>query len=273
MATAALEIIKDASQTMKRNFGEAPKLALVLGSGLGKFADELKDSKSISFNEIPGGVPSTVVGHSGKLVCGSIGETRVLISTGRIHGYEGHSPTQIVHLMRAARMWGVEKFILTNASGSTSKKLKPGRITIISDHLNLTGLSPLTGTELFGGERFPDMSNLYDQEWRKKVQKLGPKLKLKLREGVYAGLNGPQFETAAEIKMLAGLGADMVGMSTVWEAIALHQMGAKILGLSCVCNFGTGITKNPLSHQEVLEAGRKAANAFKALLREVIQET
>lgn len=271
MNTLAYETLKDAAQVLKRIFGDAPKVAVVLGSGLSKFGDDLKESHSINFTDLPGGKSSGIEGHSGKIVVGKIGEVSVLAQMGRIHGYEGHSPTEVVHLVRAYKLWGVENFILTNAAGSTTKALKPGRLVLISDHLNFTGANPLTGKELFGAERFPDMSEVYNKAWRKLAQKAGKKAGLKLREGVYVGLNGPNYETPAEIRMFQKLGGDLVGMSTVWEAIALRQMGSKILGISCVTNLAAGVSKKNLSHEEVLDTTKKAAGKFREFLKSLIE--
>ncbi len=264
-------VLQEAIQFLKSKFGPAPKVAVVLGSGLSAFAETLSPSKRVSASEIPGGVKSTIQGHKGEFVYGKAGKTPVLVMAGRVHGYEGNLPSQVVHNIRALRLWGVERFILTNAAGSTSPKHKPGELVILKDHLNLTGLNPLTGLELYDGDRFPDMSDAYSKKWRASVLMGAKKIKLKLREGVYAGLNGPNYETAAEIRMLHKLGADLVGMSTVWETLALKQMGAEILGISCVTNFGTGVKKQALSHHEVMETTKGAQKKFNLLLTQILQ--
>lgn len=265
--------IKVAAEFLRANFGEAPKVAAVLGSGLSAYAEQLSQTKKLLSSTVPGGAPSTVQGHSGSVVVGNSGKTRVALLAGRVHGFEGHSPTQVVHLVRAFRHWGVEKFILTNAAGSTSKHDKPGSLVLLRDIINFTGLSPLTGTELYDGPRFPDMSDLFSKRWRKEILKSAKKAKLSLREGVYAGVNGPSYETAAEIRMLNKWGADVVGMSTVWEAIALKQMGAEVVGISCVTNFGTGVTSQALDHSEVIDTTQKSAKNFTKLLNAIFQET
>lgn len=265
--------VSTAAQFLNGRFGLAPKVALVLGSGMSAYADTLQNHESISTEEIPGGVTSSVLGHSGKFVVGSAGSTRVAVLAGRVHGYEGHSPSRVVFNLRALKVWGVQKFILTNAAGSTSKAFKPGSLVLLKDHINFTCQSPLVGKELFGGARFPDMSDAYSRDWRKKVLAVAKKVKVPLKEGVYAGVLGPSFETAAEIKMFAKWGATMVGMSTVWEAIALHQMGAEILGMSCITNFGTGVTSKPLGHLEVIEETKRVQSKFNALMTAILEKT
>lgn len=267
----ALANAKEAAQFLKAKLGDAPKLGIVLGSGLSSFAEVLDDSLSLPTSEIPHAARSTVIGHAGKLVVGLSKKNKVAVMAGRVHGYEGNSPQVVVHNLRSLRLWGVEKFILTNAAGSTTAKLKPGSISLISDQINFTYQNPLIGRELFGGERFPDMSDLYSLAWRKKIRSVARKIKLRLSESVYAGVLGPSFETAAEIKVFNKLGASLVGMSTVWESIALKQMGAEILGISCVTNFGTGVSKQTLSHSEVIERTKKIQKTFNQLMQTIIQ--
>ncbi|MBN8554614.1 MAG: purine-nucleoside phosphorylase [Deltaproteobacteria bacterium] len=267
--------LKTAARFLESRFGEAPEVGVVLGSGLSAFTETLHNTASISTQEIPGGVISTVQGHSGKLVVGKVSKNSaksVAVLAGRIHGYEGNSPHQVVHNLRAMRLWGIKKFILTNATGSTKKTFKPGSLVLISDHINFTCQSPLTGKELFEGERFPDMSDAYSKAWRKAAKAVAQRLKIKIQEGVYGGVLGPSFETPAEIKMFAQWGASIVGMSTVWETIALKQMGAEILGISCVTNFGTGVTNKPLSHREVLETTKKSQKTFNLFVSELLQK-
>lgn len=267
-----ISLLPKTKDFLKSQFGSAPEIAIVLGSGLSPFASEFKNSKSISSAELPGSVASTVKGHKGELVLGELGKTKVLAVAGRLHGYEGHSPTQVVHNLRALRIWGVKKFILTNAAGSTSKSYPPGSLVLIKDHINFTGRTPLTGLELFGGDRFPDMSEVYSLAWRKKALSIAKKQKLSLQQGVYLKVNGPNYETPSEVKMFGRWGAQLVGMSTVWEAIALKQMGAELLGISCVTNFGTGVTKQPLSHQEVIETTKSVQKTFNRFVSSLMQE-
>jgi purine-nucleoside phosphorylase len=265
------QIIK-AAEFLKKNFGRAPKVAIVLGSGLSSFTKNLKDQKVIPMEKLPGGVGSSVVGHKGKFVYGKCEGVPVLACAGRIHGYEGHHPNQIVHNVRALRKWGIKKFVLTNAAGSTKKEYKPGNLVLISDHLNMTGNSPLIGKELYKGPRFPDMSDAYSKVWRKQAMKISEQIKVPLKEGVYGGFMGPAYETAAEVKMAAALGADLVGMSTVWENLALKQMNTEVIGISCVTNYGTGLLKKPLDHKEVIETTKKSEKRFTKLATAIIQQ-
>jgi len=262
---------QEAAEFLKSRLGAAPEIAVILGSGLSGFSKELMDAKELQTSSIAHGLPSTVVGHSGKLFTGKIGRNSVAVLAGRVHGFEGHPPQQVVHIPRSLRLWGVKKFLITNAVGSVSPLLKPGSLALIKDQINLTMQSPLTGLETYGGDRFPDQSNLYDRDWRKRAIAIGKKLKMNLKECVYAGVPGPAYETAAEIHMIRRLGGDIVGMSTVWEATALHQMGAKILGLSCITNLCTGVSKQPLSHSEVIETTAFAQKAFTKLVRAFLE--
>lgn len=264
---------REAAKSLQKIFGPAPEVAVVLGSGLSGFVDDLKDQHLLPFRDVPGGIHSSVQGHSGKFVVGHLGSKRVAALSGRVHGYEGHSPHAVVHLVRAARVWGVQQFIITNASGSTHRGMKPGSIVLIKDQINFTGQSPLTGSDLFGGERFSDSSDIFTRAWRLKAKKSLQARKLSIKEAVYIGVNGPAYETGAEIKAFKTWGADIVGMSTVWETLALSQMKAQILGLSCVCNYGTGIVNQPLTHQEVLDVGQKAQASFKKILKIIIETT
>jgi purine-nucleoside phosphorylase len=252
---------------LKDKFGKAPRTAVILGSGFSSFCKQLKNSQHLKTNEIPGALSASVPGHKAELWLGDYEGQKIAVLAGRLHGYEGHSPEQVAYLPRLLRSWGVEFFILTNASGATHKKFKAGDLVLISDHINFTGQNSLTGKELFGGERFCDMSDPYSKAWREKIRKKIPKIK----EGVYVGVSGPNYETAAEIKMFRSWGADLVGMSTVWETLALHQMGAKVLGLSCVANLCTGVQKTPLSHEEVLESIQKAVEDFGQRMKIILQ--
>ncbi len=268
-----MEKVENAANFLQNRFGEAPTTVVILGSGLSGFANTLSSWEAVTTGEIPGAAKSTVVGHDGRVVIGELKNgNRVGVLAGRVHGYEGHAPNQVVLLPRALRHWGVENFIITNAAGSTRTTFKPATLAIIKDQINLTGQNPLTGTELYGGPRFPDMTDLYNLSMRKIAKGVAAKLNISMKEGVYTGLMGPTYETAAEIKMFAKLGADLVGMSTVWESIAVHQMGAKVLGISCVTNFGTGISKHPLSHQEVLESTEKVQKTFNRFMTELLQK-
>jgi purine-nucleoside phosphorylase len=248
-----------------------PALAIVLGSGLGDFADEAADAVKIDFADIPHFSRSTAIGHAGRLVLGTIGTCPVVIMQGRIHLYEGYPASQVAFPMRVFARLGVRAAILTNAAGGINLDYGQGRLVVIKDHINLQGQNPLVGPEDERlGPRFIDMTEAYSRDYRRMTQAAAKKLGMEVPEGVYAGLLGPSYETPAEIRYLRTIGADLVGMSTVPEVIVCRQMGIKVLAISCVTNMAAGILDKPLNHQEVLETGRRVAGQFKSLLREVI---
>ena len=253
--------------------GARPTVGLVLGSGLGAFADELTDRVAIPFDKIPGFPPSTIVGHAGNVVYGKSGGVEVLALQGRIHSYEGHDLARVVFPIRTLILCGCTIMILTIAAGGVDATLKPGEIVILEDHLNLMGGSPLRGpNDERLGPRFPDMTRAYDRELRTLAAAAGRDVGLTLREGVYAGLPGPQYETPAEVRMLRTLGADLAGMSTVPEVIAAVHMGARVLGLSCCTNLAAGVTGEALSHAEVTETAARVRGQFTALLRRILEK-
>lgn len=248
-----------------------PLVAVVLGSGLGEFADELKDAIRIRYQEIPHFARSTAVGHAGQLVLGNIGAWPVVIMQGRVHLYEGYPAQAVVFPMRVFARMGVRAAILTNAAGGINLDYGQGRLVVIKDHINLQGQNPLVGAEdQRFGLRFIDMTEAYARNYRQMALEAGKRLGIQLREGVYAAVLGPSYETPAEIRFLRTIGADLVGMSTVPEVIVARQMGIKTLAISCVTNMAAGTTDKPINHEEVLEIGRKIAGQFKALLRDVI---
>ena len=251
-----------------------PRVGLILGSGLGAWADKLRDRVVIPFGELSGFPVSTVVGHAGNLVYGRGGPgagREVLALQGRVHYYEGHDLTTVVLPLRALVAAGVDTFVITNAAGGIDPTMRPGDLVILSDHLNLVGGSPLRGhNDERVGPRFPDMSDAYDLGLRTIAAECGAGLGLALREGVYAGLPGPSYETPAEIRMLRAMGADLAGMSTVAEVIAARHMGARVLGLSCVTNLAAGITKEKLSHAEVTETADRVRSTFISLLDSIV---
>ena len=257
-----------------RTFGEVrPKVGLILGSGLGSFADKLHDARKLPFERIPGFPPSTIVGHAGNLVHGRSGAMEVLAMQGRVHFYEGHEITRVAFPARVLVAAGCRTLILTNAAGGVDPTLQPGEIVIMRDHLNLLPVSPLRGPNDDSlGPRFPDMSEVYPKRLRELARAAGRELSLELREGVYAALPGPSYETPAEVKMLRTLGADLVGMSTVPEAIVAVHMGARVLGLSCVTNLAAGITDEKLSHAEVTETAARVRVQFESLLGRILQQ-
>jgi purine-nucleoside phosphorylase len=248
-----------------------PKIALILGSGLGGFADEFADAVRIPYAQIPHFPQSTAVGHAGQLVLGNVEGIEVVGMQGRVHLYEGYSPTDVAFPVRVFFRLGVEAIILTNAAGGIRKDFTQGRLVVISDHINLQAASPLMGPndEKFG-PRFPDMSTAYDKKFRELALAEGRRLGIDLDEGVYAALAGPSYETPAEIRFLRTIGADLVGMSTVPEVIAARHSGIRVLGISCVTNAAAGVLDRPLDHKEVLETAGRIKGQFVGLLRAVL---
>src|SRR5215469_12849359 len=248
-----------------------PQIALVLGSGLGAFADEFAGGTKIPYAEIPYFPKSTAIGHAGKLVVGKVGAIPVAGMQGRVHLYEGYSPKDVVFPIRVFARMGVKAVILTNAAGGIKREFTQGRLVVINDHINLQGVNPLTGPndERFG-LRFHDMTNAYDKRFREMAVGEGHRLGIGVYEGVYAGLAGPSYETPAEIRYLRTIGADLVGMSTVPEVIAARHGGIRVLGISCVTNAAAGILDQPLNHKEVLETAERVKGQFISLLKAVI---
>jgi purine-nucleoside phosphorylase len=248
-----------------------PKIGLVLGSGLGAFADEFTNATRIPYAKIPYFPRSTAIGHAGKLVIGKVDGIDVVGMQGRVHLYEGYSIQDVVFPIRVFSRMGVKAVILTNAAGGIKKEFTQGRLVIISDHINLQGANPLSGpNDEHFGTRFPDMTTAYDKQFREFLRAEGQKLKIDLGEGVYAVLAGPNYETPAEIRYLKTIGADLVGMSTVPEVIAARHSGMRVLGISCVTNAAAGILDQPLDHNEVLQTAERVKGQFIALLRAVI---
>jgi purine-nucleoside phosphorylase len=248
-----------------------PRIGLVLGSGLGAFADELASAVRIPYEKIPHFPRSTAVGHAGRLVVGKSGAVPVAAMQGRVHFYEGYSLKEVVFPMRVLARMGVRAVILTNAAGGINREYKQGCLVVLRDHINLQGSNPLLGPndERFG-PRFPDMTRSYWAAYRGVALEEGKRLKLDIYEGVYAALSGPSYETPAEIRYLEKIGADLVGMSTVPEVIAARHMELRVLGISCVTNMAAGISDKVIHHEEVLETGERVKEQFVALLRAVI---
>jgi purine-nucleoside phosphorylase len=248
-----------------------PKLAIVLGSGLGSIADELTDAVRIPFAQIPHFCPPTAKGHAGQLVIGEMAGVQLLAMQGRIHLYEGYPAETVVFPIRALAAMGTRAVILTNAAGAVNLEYGPGTLVAISDHINLQGQNPLAGChDERLGPRFIDLSDAYCEEYRKMALSAARKLGIELKEGVYAGLLGPSYETPAEVRFLRAIGADLVGMSTVAEAIAARQLEMKVLAISCVANAAAGTIDEKITHEKVLEVGRRSSNSFKALVRELL---
>lgn len=248
-----------------------PQIGLVLGSGLGAFADSLSDATRIPFAEIPSFPRSTAIGHAGQLVIGQSGEVPVAVMQGRVHLYEGYSAHEVAFPMRVFGRMGIRSVILTNAAGGINLRYQQGALVLVSDHINLQGTNPLMGAndDRFG-VRFPDMTHAYDKAYRELAGEEATKLGMRLHEGVYAALLGPSYETPAEIRYLRTIGADLVGMSTALEVIAARHIGIKVLAISCVTNMAAGILDQPLSHQEVMETGERVRESFEALLCAVL---
>ena len=246
-------------------------MALILGSGLGAFADHLEDVRSLPFNELPGFPQATVQGHKGRFAYGRLGASPVLALQGRLHGYEGHDAATVAFPARVFGVLGARALVVTNAAGGVGEKLQPGDLMRITDHLNLTGKNPLIGPneEMFG-PRFPDLSHAYDPRLAQALEESAAATNQTLRAGVYLQMTGPSYETPAEIRMARALGADAVGMSTVPEVIAAAHQGVPVCGISCITNLAAGISPHPLSHQEVMDVARDASGRFLALLRELI---
>lgn len=278
------EHAEEATQMIRRQYSDEVRTVVVLGSGLGAFADELENAVKIPYEEIPHFARSTVEGHAGQLVLGEIGGKQIAVQQGRFHFYEGYSMEQVMFPMRVFGRLGIENVILTNAAGSTNMEMRPGSLMLITDHLNCMGVNPLRGPndERFG-PRFPDMTSVYDRELQLIADAVANEIALEryengidalqvdfLKRGVYCALSGPTYETPSEVKMYRSLGADAVGMSTVPEAIAARHQGMKVLGISCITNLAAGMTDEPINHQEVMETGARVADVFKELLRRIV---
>ena len=248
-----------------------PKVAVVLGSGLGAFADALTDRTEIAYGDIPSWPVSTCAGHAGKLVIGRLDRLEVAVMSGRVHLYEGFSPAQVTFGVRVLGTLGVRGIVFTNAAGGINLSLGRGGLLLISDHINLQGSNPLAGANDDAlGPRFPDMSEAYSKCYRETAQAVAKELGITLSEGVYAAMLGPSYETPAEIRYLRTIGADVVGMSTVPEAIVANHMGIRVLGISCVTNMAAGILPQKINHEEVLETGAMVRDTLVKFLKALL---
>ena len=246
-------------------------VGVILGSGLGSFAGTLENRVETPYSDIPGWPASTAGGHAGKLVTGRLGGVELIVAAGRAHLYEGYTAQQVAFPIRELVRRGGTSLVITNAAGGVNLSYKPGDLVLISDHINLMGANPLTGpNDESVGPRFPDMSEAYSSAYRAIAKEAGVALGLTLREGVYAALAGPSYETPAEIRYLRTIGADLVGMSTAPEVIAANHMGIRVLGISCVTNMAPGILPQKLTHAEVMETGDRVKDTLAALLRAVL---
>lgn len=254
-------------ESIKDRLPFTPRVALVLGSGLGDYADTIEVKGEISYSDIKDFPVSTVPGHEGKFIFGFVKDVPVVCMKGRVHYYEGYPITDVVLPARLMKMMGAQILFLTNASGGINPAFSAGSFMLIKDHISCFAPNPLIGANIDEfGCRFPDMSSVYDKELQEIIRKTAREQNIPLGEGIYVQLTGPSFESPAEIKMLRSLGADAVGMSTVVEAIAANHMGMRICGISCVANLAAGMTDNPLTHEEVQEASKKAAPLFRQLI-------
>jgi purine-nucleoside phosphorylase len=265
------ERIDIAVEAIRRRGGSA-EAAVVLGSGLGDFAEKLADPIVIPYGDLPHWPASTVIGHSGRLVIGRVGGKRVAALAGRVHAYEGRDLSDIVFATRVMGRLGVKQLILTNAAGGVNTGFTSGGLMVIDDHINLQGANPLVGeNDERLGPRFPDMTEVYSRRLRRIADEAATAAGVPVTHGVYAGLVGPSYETPAEIRYLRAIGADAVGMSTVPEAIAARHMGLEVLGISCISNMAAGVLPEPLNHADVLETTRRVRGAFMALLDGIIE--
>ena len=265
------ERIDTAVEAIRRRAGSA-EAAVVLGSGLGDFADKLADPIVIPYGDVPHWPASTVIGHSGRLVIGRVGGKRVAALAGRVHAYEGRDISDIVFATRVMGRLGAKQLILTNAAGGVNTGFTSGGLMVIDDHINLQGTNPLVGeNDERLGPRFPDMTEVYSKRLRRIADEAAAAAGVHVTHGVYAALLGPSYETPAEIRYLRAIGADAVGMSTVPEAIAARHMGLEVLGISCISNMAAGVLPEPLNHADVLETTRRVRGAFMALLEGIIE--
>lgn len=267
-----LHKIKESGAYIRGRIGEIPEIALVLGTGLGSFGEKIEAKIVIPYTEIPNFPLSTVEGHKGCLIFGKLNGKYVIAMQGRFHYYEGYEMSEVTFPIRVFYELGCRKLILTNAVGGVNTDLQPGDLMLIEDHINMGGISPLRGKNLEEyGPRFPDVSNLYCKKWNADILREASKMGITLSSGVYCYMPGPQFETAAEIRMIRVLGGDVVGMSTVPEAIVAAHMGMSVMGISCVTNMGTGVWDVPVDHAGVNAVAEKSGENFAAVLKKAIE--
>lgn len=261
------EQIQQTVAAVKQKSSLVPKVGIILGSGLGGFADSLSEKTVIPYGELPGFPTSSVPGHAGRLVLGKLAGAPIVAMQGRVHMYEGYAPWQVAFPARVLCSLGIQTLVVTNAAGGIRADFTPGDLMMITDHINLSGANPLVGhNEDKLGPRFPDMSDAYGVELRNLLRTTAQKLQVPLKEGVYVWLSGPSYETPAEIRYLRTIGVDAVGMSTVPEVIVASHMGVKVAGISCITNYAAGIGKEPLSHAEVSETAERVKDRFTSLL-------
>lgn len=265
-------MIDEATRYLEGHVTSRPSIGVVLGSGLGAFAEELGDRVEIPYTDIPGWPGSTAIGHAGRLVFGTTGGANVAVMAGRAHLYEGYTAAQVTYGVRVLRSLGVQSVVFTNAAGGINLALERGGLVLISDHINLQGANPLVGpNDDSMGPRFPDMSDAYTRQYRDIARALAVELCIPISEGVYAAMLGPSYETPAEIRFLRTIGADVVGMSTVAEVIAANHMGMKVLCISCVTNMAAGVLpQQKINHEEVLETGAMVRETLVRFLKALL---
>jgi purine-nucleoside phosphorylase len=268
-----IQEIKQSAQYMKEKVKDMPEIGLILGSGLGVLADEIENPVKIPYEEIPNFPVSTVEGHAGQLVFGTLKGANAVAMQGRFHFYEGYDMKKVTFPVRVLKEMGVKTIIVTNAAGGVNESFEPGDLMIISDHINNMGTSPLIGpNDSDLGVRFPDMSQAYSRELRTLAKHAASELGIKVQEGVYVGNTGPAYETPAEVRLARVLGGDAVGMSTVPEVIVANHAGMKVLGISCISNMAAGILDQPLSHDEVMETTEKVKANFLNLVKKIVAD-
>ena len=270
-STSLYERAEHATRIIRARINVEPRIAVVLGSGLGGFADDFEDAAAVPYEEIPGFMRSTAQGHAGRLVAGKVDSVPIVAMQGRVHYYEGYSLEEVTFPIRTFGLLGIKTLILTNAAGGINVQLTQGGLMVLTDHLNLMGDNPLRGPndERFG-PRFPDMSSVYSPELQELAVEEAKAIGVEMRRGVYCALSGPSYETPAEIHLLRTLGADAVGMSTVPEAIVARHMGLEVLGISCITNMAAGIGDEPINHDEVMATGDRVRESFTELLRRIV---
>lgn len=267
------EKAQESADYIRSHFTRRPKIAVVLGSGLGNLTDDIAETEEIPYSQIPNFPVSTVAGHKGALLCGVLGDREVYALEGRFHFYEGYTMREVCYPFYVLKLLGVEQVVLTNAAGGVNRSFEPGTLMLISDHINMMGTNPLIGPndERFG-PRFPDMTEAYDPALRAMAKQTADELGIAYKEGVYLGFMGPCYETAAEIRAFAGMGADAVGMSTVPDAMVCNYLGMKVLAVSCITNMATGIQTVKHSHERVLQIANAAGETMCRWLGAVIQK-
>jgi purine-nucleoside phosphorylase len=271
MPDAIFARAEEAASAIRRRIAVAPRVAVVLGSGLGSFAERVEQAIAIPYTDIPHFPRPTVEGHSGRLVVGTVAGTPVAVMQGRVHGYEGYSPEEVTFPTRVLGRLGIATLIVTNAAGGVRLDLHQGQLVLLSDHINLTGRNPLVGpNDERLGQRFFDMTEAYSKRLRLLAREAATRHGISLPEGVYLSVSGPSFETPAEIRAFRTWGADLVGMSTVQEVIVARHMGVEVLGISCVTNMAAGILDQPINHLEVIETGARAQEHLTTLLVDLL---